>query len=89
MYESFTDEFIKIAENERKERIKRMLIDAGVVALGTGAGYGIGSATSRLLTHKYPSLGKSKAMPLILGGLGAGTTLLAHKLREKRKEYVG
>ena len=86
---SFREEMTKIAfSQEQKESIKRHLLNAGVGAAGFGLGYGVGSASGRLLAYGKPGLVKHRYTPLVLGALSAGGGLLAKHLAEKRKEYL-
>lgn len=88
MYDSFADELTKIAEGyspEQKERIKRTLATMGVTALGTGLGYGAGAATGRLLGFKRPSLGRTRVLMGVLGGMGA---LGGAMMKDKKRAYI-
>lgn len=85
---SFSDELIKIAEmtpeDAHRERMKNYLLGAGVASLGTGIGYGAGSAIGRSLGWKAPQLGRNR---LLMGGLGAAAGLGGLLLADSRRAY--
>ena len=92
---AFVDEMVKIAQDQNpdmsmpedkvmnKEVLKRFLLDAGAVALGTGAGYGLGRATLDLMKKHHPP---KWTRPLILAAgplLGAtGAMIYQSKVKD-------
>lgn len=99
---AFLDELSKIAEAQgdedspwiTKKKLKRLLVVAPAVALGTGAGYAVGKAIRRKspqVAQKLVSKGWDKYMKYapaavtVLGGIGAGA--LAWKSKKVR-DYI-
>lgn len=95
---AFVDEMVKLAQEEypgmtipekqpekvmNKDVLKRFLLDAGVVALGMGAGYGVGTAAHELL--KRPGTPKW-VKPVVLMSApmvgAAGAMILQSKVKD-------
>lgn len=98
-YQAFHSEFVKIAEEQKKdvtkERLKRLAIGAGATGAGAFLGHGLGRLIRRQATaplseavKKLPRHQVAKYGPTVVGAGSGLTAALIALHRKKMDKYV-